>query len=78
MRSSKVSKVRVEKYEHAYLVVGTDSVDEARKALFKHLGRKKWTRIMRMPLRPFYQPDKGKCVAMYFAIGPDAPRMYKP
>ena len=71
-------KVRVEEYPHAYLVVGTAKIDEARKALFNHLGKKKWTRIAAMPVRPLHDSEKGCCVAMYFAIGPGGEQVYKP
>lgn len=71
-------KVRVEEYPHAYLVCGTSKIDDARLALFKHLGKKKWTRIAAMPARPFHSEEKGCCVALYFAAGPGGEKVYKP
>jgi hypothetical protein len=71
-------RVRVEEYPHAYLVIGTGSIDAARKALFLHLDKKKWTRIMRMPVRPLHDTESGCCVAMYFAAGPGGEQVYKP
>lgn len=68
---------QVEEFDHAYLVVGTASIEQARKALWRHLGKKKWTSIAAMPARPFWN-GKQSCVALYFAIGPGAEREYKP
>lgn len=72
-------KVRVEEFPHAYLVRGTNSIDDARLALFKHLGRKKWTRIARMPARPVwtgeFEPRSRAelAVALYFNIAERCP-----
>ena len=78
----------VEEYEHAYLIRGPGikwgpTIEQARLALFEHLGRKKWTRIARMPARPLFTRevgDKNPCgaVALYFAIASGAERKYKP
>lgn len=73
----------VEEYEHAYLVRGTIDIQAARLALFDHLGRKKWTRIVRMPYRPMWTGEINDkkpmpAVALYFAIGRGAERKYKP
>jgi len=70
-------KLRVEEYPHAYLIKGTHSIDAARKALWSHLGKKKWTRIRRMPARPFWDGEES-CVGLYFAAGPGGKQVFKP
>lgn len=77
------NKVRVEEYPHAYLVHHVQSIDAARKALWAHLGNRKWSRIARMPARPLWTGEMGdskphSAVALYFAIGPGAKQEYKP
>lgn len=82
----------VKEHPHAYLIRGPGimwgpTIDQARLALFEHLGRKKWTRIARMPARPLYTRELGDehpcgAVALYFNVGPGATRhdgnAYKP
>lgn len=78
----------VEEHGHAYLVRGPGimwgpTVAQCRLALFEHLGRKKWTRIIAMPYRPLHTSevgDKKPCgaVAFYFAIGRGGKKVYKP
>lgn len=69
-----MARIKVEEYPHAYLVKGTGDIDAARKAVFKFLGNKKWTRICAMPYRPFWNGEPGgpgqSCVALYFNVGP--------
>lgn len=72
-------KAYVEEYEHAYLVRAYGimwgiTAKQAQLALFEFLGRKKWTRIARMPYRPLYTSEIGDerptgAVAFYFNIG---------
>lgn len=78
-----MGKLRVEEFDHAYLIHGTTNIAAARKALWKHLGKKKWTRVARMPARPLWTGEFGdkkphKAVALYFSIAPGAERIYKP
>lgn len=77
-KAKMAKRLKVEEYDHAYLVVGTASIEKARRALWIHLGKKKGAAIKRMPVRPFHHEIKGSCVAMYFAIGPGAEKVYKP
>lgn len=69
----------ITEHEHAYLVRGPGilwgpTIDQARLALFQHLGKKKWTRIAAMPARPMWTGEIGEevpcgAVAFYFDIG---------
>lgn len=76
---AKKRKARVEEHDHAYLVRGVAEVQDARLALFEHLGRKKWTRIARMPARPIWtgefepRKDAEPAVALYFNIAERCP-----
>lgn len=73
------AKVVVEEHGHAFLVVGTSQITEARKVLTKHLGWEKRKKVLRMPCRPLWHAGKRRsCVAFYFAIAPGAERKYKP
>lgn len=80
VRTKGGSTAYVQEHPHAYLVRGYGfrygiSIDAARLALFEYLGRKKWTRINRMPARPLHTSEFGEknptgAVAFYFNIGP--------
>lgn len=69
----------ITEHAHAYVVRSDTipfgpSIDQARLALFKWLGNKKWTRICGMPHRHFYTGGIGEdvpciAVAFYFNIG---------
>jgi hypothetical protein len=75
--ASRRTALRVEEFSHAYLVRGTNLVPVAKQALFVHLGRKRWTRIARMPARPLntseFEPrnQAESAVALYFNWGDD-------
>lgn len=78
----------VEEFDHAYLVRGPGikwgpSKEQGRLALFEYLGRKKWSRIAAMPLRPLHTSEMGEkpghgAVAFYFSIARDGSKEYKP
>lgn len=67
MPKKRKKQIEIEEYDHAILVRGTGSIDEAREAL-KQDGWNKATR--RLPCRPFYNEEfGGACVAFYFEVG---------
>lgn len=66
--TKKISKIEISEHEHAILVQGTGSIEEAREAL-KQDGWNKATR--RLPCRPLWYQEKPG-VAFYFHISGQA------
>lgn len=70
--------MKVLEFPWAYLVVGTASVESARRALGRRLGGSRRKAVGQMPCRPLAHPEHGPCVAFYFAVGPGGEQKYKP